>query len=189
MQRVRNANANHRAFNQTKNMMERRAQSGGENGINVNSLSMVNGLFGTVVGFGEVSTLAGQGKYITSKGLIRDINYTKLTQHSTTYANTSKTIKSWGRNSAYLSIGLDAYAYRNNQISGTHFLVNTGVTAWGAGIGWLGMGIPAFVGGTMYFGIDTFYPGGFYSAMQMNGDLIEQNQKILGPGFNLYKDH
>jgi hypothetical protein len=25
--------------------------------------------------------------------------------------------------------------------------------------------------------------------MQMNGSLIEQNQQILGPGFNLYRDH
>jgi hypothetical protein len=57
------------------------------------------------------------------------------------------------------------------------------------GVGAAEMAIPAFIGGAMYFGIDTFYPGGFYAAMQMNGSLIEQNQQILGPGFNLYKDN
>jgi hypothetical protein len=168
----------------------RNAQSGGgATGINVSGLSTANGLFGTAVGFGEVSTLAGQGKYITSKGLIRDINFTKLTQHSTPYATAGKILKSWGRASAVLGFAVDAYAYRNNQISGAHFGVNTGVTAWGLGVGAAGMAVPAFIGGALYFGIDTFYPGGFNGAMQMNGSLIEQNQQILGPGFNLYRDH
>lgn len=165
------------------------AGNSGATGIKVNGLSTANGLFGTAVGFGEVSTLAGQGKYITSKGLIRDINFTKLTQHSTPYATAGKLLKSWGRGSAVLGFAVDGYAYRKNQISGAHFGINTGVTIWGLGVGAAGMAVPAFIGGALYFGIDTFYPGGFDGAMQMNGSLIEQNQQILGPRFNLYRDH
>jgi hypothetical protein len=163
--------------------------SGGVTGIDVSGLSMANGLFGTAVGFGEVSTLAGQGKYITSKGLVRDINFKKLTQHSTPYAKAGKILKSWVRSSAVLGFAVDAYAFRDNQISGIHFGANTGITAWGLGVGAAGMAVPAFIGGSLYFGMDTFYPGGFNGAMQMNGSLIEQNQQVLGPGFNLYRDH
>ncbi len=149
---------------------------------------MANGLFGTAVGFGEVSTLAGQGKYITSKGLIRDINFTKLTKHSTPYAKAGKILKSWGTAAVGIGVAVDSYAWWNNQISGIHLGVNTGVTAWGLGVGAAGMAVPAFIGGTLYFGIDTFYPGGFKGAMKMNASLIEQNQQILGPRFNLYRD-
>jgi hypothetical protein len=58
-------------------------------------------------------------------------------------------------------------------------------------LGGIGGGIAgtAFIGGALYFGIDTFYPGGFNGAMQMNGSLIEQNQQILGTRFNLYRDN
>ena len=154
----------------------------------MSGLSTANGAFGTAVAYGEASTLAGQGKYITSKGLIRDINPTKLTAHSKPYANAGKILKSWGIGSAIIGFGIDAYAYRNNQISGVKFATNTGVSAWGLGVGAAGMAMPAFIGGAVYYGIDTFYPGGFGGAMQMNASLVEQNQKILGPRFNLYKD-
>jgi hypothetical protein len=168
----------------------RRANVNGDpTGIIVRDFSTANGWFDKAVGLAEVSTLAGQGKYKTSKGLIRDINFKKLTKNSAPYATANKIIKSWGRGSAVLGFVFDGYAYRNNQISGIHFGVNTGITAWGLGLGAAGMAVPAFIGGALYFGIDTFYPGGMDGAMQKNGSLIEQNQQILGPGFNLYKDH
>jgi RHS repeat-associated protein len=176
-------------FNVPMSGVSNKSKKVGATGIDVNNLSIANGLFGTAHGFGEISTLAGQGKYITSKGLIRDINFTKLTQHSIPYASAGKILKSLGRATNFLDISLDAYAYRNNQISGKHFTVNTSVTVWSVGVGWLGMGVPALVGGTMYFGIDNFYPGGVKGAMKLSGNLIEQNQKILGPRFNLYRDH
>jgi hypothetical protein len=51
------------------------------------------------------------------------------------------------------------------------------------------MTVSALIGGSLYFGIESFYPGGIKSAMKMSGNLIEQNQKILGPRFNLYIDN
>ena len=72
MQRVRNANADNRAFNQTKNMMERRAISGGgktTNGGNVNSFNMG---FAFVGGYqfeiGKVKDSKGASKWFISYG-------------------------------------------------------------------------------------------------------------------------
>ena len=79
----------------------------GDGGVDVSGLSTANGWFGTAVGFGEVSTLAGQGQYKTSKGLIRDINFAKLTQNSAPYATAGKILKSWGRGSAVLGFAVD----------------------------------------------------------------------------------
>ncbi len=104
------------------------------------------------------------------------------------YAKAGGFLKSLGRNSAALGVAIDSYAWSNNQISSAKFATNTGVTVWGLGVGAVGMGIPAFIVGTAYFGIDTFYPGGFNGAVQMNGHLIKQNQQILGKRFNLYRD-
>ncbi len=163
------------------------AQSGG--GVDVGGVSTANGAFGTAVGFGEVATLSGQGKYVTSTGAVRDINPAKLTANSKPYATAGKVLKSWGRASTVVGVAVDSYALYNNQISGAKFGLNTGVTAWGLGVGAAGMAIPAFVGGALYFGVDAFYPGGFNGAMQNNSNLIQQNQAILGSGFNLYRDH
>lgn len=41
--------------------------------------------------------------------------------------------------------------------------------------------------GLVYFGIDTFYPGGWPAAMEMNNNLTRQNQQFI-PNFNLFKD-
>ncbi len=43
-------------------------------------------------------------------------------------------------------------------------------------------------GGAMYYGVDTFFPGGWKGALQYSDGLIEQNRSILGPRFNLYRD-
>jgi hypothetical protein len=152
-------------------------------------LSTANGWFVNAVGFGEVATLSGQGKYVTSTGAVRNINPTNLTAHSKPYATAAKVLKSWGAASNLFSVGLDAYAYRNGQLSRAKFGLNTSVTAWGVGVGAAGMAIPAVVSGVLYFGVDSFYPGGFNGAMQNNSNLIQQNQAILGSGFNLYRDH
>ena len=58
----------------------------------------------------------------------------------------------------------------------------------------LGIGTWSFInpatatGAAIYYGIDTFYPGGFNAAMNMNSSLMHQNQKILGLQWNLYRD-
>ena len=156
-------------------------------GVDVTLASQITGVVGTAIGLGDVATLSGQGKYVTSKGIIKDINFGNLTKNSKMYANGSNTLKTFGRAGIVFSVGLDVYAYQNNQISGPKLTTNLGVTGWSASIGALGMGIPAFIGGTMYFGIDAFYPGGFNGAMDMNGKLMQENQKII-PKFNLYKD-
>ena len=119
---------------------------GGGSGDNVSGLSTGNGWFGTADCFGEVSKLVGQGKYITSQGLLRDINFSKLTQHSLPYAMAGKILKSWGRASVAVGVAVDSYAWWNNQICGAKFGTNTGVTAWGLGDGAAGMAVPAFIG-------------------------------------------
>jgi len=45
------------------------------------------------------------------------------------------------------------------------------------------------VAGTLYFGVDAFYPGGWKSALEKNGSLTEQNQEIMGNKWNLYRDY
>lgn len=157
-------------------------------GFDLSSFSNINGGFGTAFGIAKETSLAGRGQYITSKGLIRNIDFSNLTLNSRPYAVASKFISSAIRSQMYIQFGLDSYSYFNNRMSAERYAANTGVTAWGVGVGWLGMGIPALIGGTMYFGIDAFYPGGISGAMQMSGSLIQQNQMILGPGFNLYRD-
>ncbi|GLU54948.1 DUF6443 domain-containing protein [Dyadobacter frigoris] len=62
--------------------------------------------------------------------------------------------------------------------------LNTAVGIWGVTVG----SAVGFTGGAVYFGIDTFYPGGWNGAMNNNYNLLKQNQKVLGPSFNLYKD-
>ena len=44
------------------------------------------------------------------------------------------------------------------------------------------------IGGSLYFGVDAFYPGGWQGAITDQSRLIEKNQQILGPRFNLYRD-
>ena len=60
--------------------------------------------------------------------------------------------------------------------------LNLGVGAWSL------LSPANAIGGVMYFGIDSFYPGGFIGAMQYNATLQWQNQQVLGPSFNLYRD-
>jgi len=92
-----------------------------------------------------------------------------------------------------LDIGLDAYALTlpesdPDSISTSEFWFNRGVST-------VGLANPFF--GIPYFLTDTFYPtgmaypgapGGVIGALQMQSKLIQENQKILGPDFNLYRD-
>jgi hypothetical protein len=156
------------------------------------SLSEANGLLGAGLAALENFTLAGQGNYLTSKGFTKAINFAKLTLHSLPYAKAAKLIKNSGIGTGIASVGLDSYSWWNNKISGVHLGVNAGVTAWGMGLGYLGLGIPALIAGTAYFITDTYYNsggGGFNGALNMNSNLIEYNQKILGRRFNLYRDY
>lgn len=161
-------------------------QSGsGATGINVEGLATANGAFATAVGYGEAFSLSGQGQYITSKGFIRDINPAKLTANSKPYANAGKVLKSLGRVAFFLSVGIDAYAYRNNQISGGKFGLNTSVNVLGLGAGAAGMAIPGFMGGAMYYGVEVFYPGGWSGAMN-NQSSLNQANKAINPSWQLW---
>jgi len=44
------------------------------------------------------------------------------------------------------------------------------------------------IGGAFYYGIGTFYPGGWQGAAEMNDKLLRQNQELLGKNWNLYRD-
>ncbi|GIV28662.1 MAG: hypothetical protein KatS3mg027_2476 [Bacteroidia bacterium] len=67
--------------------------------------------------------------------------------------------------------------------------VHPGKAGLNLGIGiWSLINPAAATGAVLYYGIDTFYPGGFNGAMQYNANLLWQNQQILGPDFNLYRD-
>ncbi len=150
-------------------------------------LSTTVGIAGTGVGVAEVSTLAGWCQYKTSKGLVRDIDYLKLTKNSKPFANMAKDLNSLNRFTNFLSIGLDAYSWRNNQMSGEKFGLNTAITSYGMWLGSVNLAVPAFVGGALYFSVDSFYPGGWDGAIKKMGDLQNQNRKII-PGFNLHRD-
>ncbi|MEN9919022.1 MAG: hypothetical protein RL662_1458 [Bacteroidota bacterium] len=107
-------------------------------------------------------TLAGQGKYITSKGLVRNINFARktLTKHAQPYAQAGKFIK-WGGIATFgASAILDYYAYVNGGLSGENFAVNTGVSTWAFGMGLYGMGMASLPGSIFYFSISSLYPGG-----------------------------
>ena len=41
--------------------------------------------------------------------------------------------------------------------------------------------------GILYFGIDAFYPGGLGGYMNDTDRIIQRNQDILGPGWNIYR--
>lgn len=152
-------------------------------GRDIENASNFNNWVGITLGGMEQLTLSGQGKYITSKGLVRDINFLKLTNHSRPYAAMNQLMKGASKLSTYAGFAFDLYSYKTNQMSGAKFALNTGITIWSNYTGTAG-----FIGSTMYNLIDMYYPGGWYGAMQNNGKLIEQNQKILGPQFNLYRE-
>lgn len=90
--------------------------------------------------------------------------------------------KGLGIATAGVGVVLDYNAYMRGEINGGKFGLNAAM----AGYGLTGAGaVPSI----LYFGIDAFYPGGWVGAMQMNGNLIEGNQAILGPKFNLHRDY
>jgi RHS repeat-associated protein len=60
--------------------------------------------------------------------------------------------------------------------------LNLGVGIWGL------MNPATATGAALYYGIDTFYPGGWDGALKQQQSLILQNRAILGPRFNLYKN-
>ena len=150
-------------------------------------LSNTIGIAATGVGVAEVSTLAGQGQYKTSKGLIRDINYSKLTKNSKPYANTAKDLKLLGNTAIAVTTMIDIYLYRSNLISGAEFSLNSSATAWGVGVGLMGMGVPALISTVAYQGINSIYPGGVKGAIDKLGSLQQQNQQII-PNFKLHRD-
>ncbi|MCX8526481.1 RHS repeat-associated core domain-containing protein, partial [Chryseobacterium formosus] len=85
--------------------------------------------------------------------------------------------------------GIGVYNYKNNPNSPN--AVHPAKAGLNTAIGAIGVwgGPPGAIISTLYFGVDGFYPGGWNGALQMNGSLTQQNQAILGQGFNLYRDH
>jgi hypothetical protein len=78
------------------------------------------------------------------------------------------------------SVAIDAYAYSQNQLSGPQFTANTtmaGVALFGGPWGAAGAGL--------YYGVNTFYPGGVAGALDFSGHLADENRAYI-PGFMLY---
>lgn len=134
----------------------------GRNMLMSSVLPPLNVIGGVGISIAKATTLAGQGKYITSKGLVRKIStLPKLTKHAQPYAQAGKLISQ----ASYVGIGLgvffDSVSYSKDEISGEKLVVNTGITGLGVALGYL-MGslvaLPLTVG---YFGVDQYYPGGW----------------------------
>ncbi len=151
-------------------------------------ISTGNGLFGLGISAAQEFTLAGKGLYVTSKGLTRPINWLNLTRNSRPYAESFTIMRNFGRVSLGIGIGLDFMMWRRGQISGAKFGINTSISGWGILMGEMGGGIPALGISALYFGIDTFYPGGFNGAMNDQGNLIDAYQQIMG-GTNMFYKH
>jgi RHS repeat-associated protein len=111
------------------------------------------------------------------------------------YVSTAKAAKV-GKIAGYATLGIGTvidligvrnyYKYGANDPNAVHPAkagLNFGIGTWGL------INPATATGAALYYGIDTFYPGGFNGAMQQNSSLIEQNQAILGSGWNLYRDH
>ncbi len=103
--------------------------------------------------------------------------------------NISKAGKLLGRGTFVLGVAMDLrgmmiYKDNPNSPNAVHPAkagLNTTMGAYGL---WVNP-----VAGTLYFGVDAFYPGGWKSALEKNGSLTEQNQEIMGNKWNLYRDY
>lgn len=110
------------------------------------------------------------------------------------YVSTAKIAKVGqllGYGTLFIGTLLDGYGVTNYYRNGSNHpnSVHPGKAALNLGIGSWGLINPATAtGAALYYGIDNFYPGGFNGAMQNNANLQMQNQQILGPRFNLYRD-
>lgn len=62
--------------------------------------------------------------------------------------------------------------------------LNLAVGTWSSAVG----GVGGLAGSVMYWGIATFYPGGWQGAIQKSDSLIRQNQEVINKNFNLYRD-
>ncbi|WP_165022347.1 hypothetical protein [Dysgonomonas sp. ZJ279] len=134
----------------------------GRNMLMSSVLPSLNMIGGVGVSIAKMTTLAGQGKYITSKGLVREIStLSKLTKHAQPYAQTGRFIRYGGYFSLFAGGYLDYVAYDNNEISGAKVAANSGVTVAGLVIGALVSGWVALTLSVGYFGIDQYYPGGW----------------------------
>ena len=149
--------------------------------------STSNGFFGLVISAAQEFTLAGQALYVTSKGLTRSINFANLTRNSRPYAESFTIMRNFGRASMGIGIGLDYAMYKKGLISKEKFKLNTGITVWGLGIARIGGGTIGLGINALYFGIDTFYPGGWKGAMNDQNNLIQETQSIIGISNMFYK--
>ncbi|WP_317124962.1 RHS repeat-associated core domain-containing protein, partial [Taibaiella helva] len=86
---------------------------------------------------------------------------------------------------------LDGYGvvnyYRYGGEDQDHFIVTPHKGVVNLVVGGIGLftGIPGAIGGAFYFGIDTFYPGGWSAAMDNNYNVLMQNRQVV-QGFKLF---
>jgi len=138
---------------------------------------------------GAVENLSG-GSSIGTNGKLYSSGWGGNQYVST--AKVAKVGKILGYGTLALGTAFDGYGVYNYYTNGANSpnAVHPGKAGLNLGVGVWGLMNPATAtGAALYYGIDTFYPGGFNGAMQNNASLIQQNQAILGPGWNLYRDH
>lgn len=145
------------------------------------ALPSLNMIGGAGISVAQMTTLAGQGKYITSKGVVRNISsLSKLTKHAQPYAQAGKILRWGGHATVGVGVLLDYDAYKEGDISRDKFTLNSGVTAYGVAASYLISGwfsIPLTIG---YFGIDQYYPGGSRQFMQDATDTQKEVDKHYG---------
>ncbi|MDN5291870.1 MAG: hypothetical protein PWQ06_2109 [Anaerophaga sp.] len=100
-----------------------------------------------------------------------------------------KTIKTIGGVTIIGGSIIDGIGVRSYYVNGPNHPMS--VHPFKAGVN-LGIGVYSFyvnpIVAPVYFGVDIFYPGGWPAAIQDQGTLIEKNQRILGPQWNMYKN-
>ncbi len=132
---------------------------------------------------GSVSFFNSMNNYSAPVGL----NYSK---EISLLSNSAKTIRMIGGATIVVGGLLDfSYGVPNYYKYGPND--SRSVSPGKAGLN-LGMGAYSFylnpLAGPIYFGVDFFYPGGWTGAINDQDGLIQKNQRILGPRWNMYKD-
>jgi hypothetical protein len=159
---------------------------GGGNNNWYEPVSAINGGLGTLAG--AVEYLSGNVT-IGSNGKIYFSGW-----RGNQYVSTMK-VANIGKKIGRVTLGLgtlvDLTGVFNYYMNGANDInaIHPAKAGLNLGIGiWSGINPASAAGGALYYFIDTFYPGGFNGAMQYNANLLWQNQQILGPDFNLYRD-
>ncbi len=150
-------------------------------GVGLNALSTGASMGETFVGH-SISFFQSMNEYSAPVAL----NYTKEINSLT---NSTKILRGIGGATIVVGAGLDIIGIFNYYNKGP--MHPSAVSPGKAGLN-LGMGAYSFylnpIAGPLYFGVDLFYPGGWTGAINDQSRLIQKNQNILGPSWNMYKD-